>query len=50
MRIINNPNFSQELKDILKYIANDKPTASRKFTKELKENINLKQCHLMNVR
>jgi len=39
MRIINNPNFSQELKDILKYIANDKPTASRKFTKELKENI-----------
>ncbi|NOQ30470.1 MAG: type II toxin-antitoxin system RelE/ParE family toxin [Helicobacteraceae bacterium] len=39
MRIINNPDFSKELKEILKYIANDKPTASRKFSKELKENI-----------
>ena len=29
MRIINNPNFSKELKDILKCIANDKPTAQR---------------------
>jgi len=39
MRIINNPDFSKELKNILKYIANDKPTASRKFSKELKESI-----------
>ncbi len=39
MRIINNPDFSKELKDILKYISNDKPTASIKFKKELKENI-----------
>ena len=37
MRIINNSDFSQELKDILKYIANDKPSAS----KELKDNIKL---------
>ena len=41
MRIINNPDFSQELKQILKYIANDKPSASKKFTKELKDTINL---------
>ncbi|MFA7091279.1 MAG: type II toxin-antitoxin system RelE/ParE family toxin [Arcobacteraceae bacterium] len=39
MRIINNPNFSKELKDILQYIANDKPSASIKFKNELKENI-----------
>ncbi|MDD5157011.1 type II toxin-antitoxin system RelE/ParE family toxin [Sulfurimonas sp.] len=39
MRIINNPEFSKELKDILKNIANDKPLASKKFAKELKENI-----------
>ena len=41
MRIINNSDFSQELKDILKYIANDKPSASKKFSKELKDNIKL---------
>ena len=41
MRIINNPNFLTELKDILKYIANDKPSASVKFKKELKNNIKL---------
>ena len=39
MKIINNPDFSQELKEILKYIANDKPSASKKFSKELKDNI-----------
>ena len=39
MRIINNPDFSKELKDILQYIANDKPSASIKFKNELKENI-----------
>ena len=39
MRIINNPNFSKELKNILQYIANDKPSARIKFKKELKENI-----------
>ena len=37
MRIINNPDFSKELKDILKYIANDKPSASKKFSQELKD-------------
>ncbi len=41
MRIINNPDFSQELKQILKYIANDKPSASKKFSKELKDNTKL---------
>ena len=40
MRIINNSDFSQELKDILKYIANDKPSASKKFSK-VKDNIKL---------
>lgn len=39
MRIVNNPNFSKELKKILKYIADDKPTASVKFSRELKEDI-----------
>ena len=39
MRIINNPDFSKELKNILQYIANDKPSASIKFKKELKINI-----------
>jgi plasmid stabilization system protein ParE len=39
MRIINNPNFLKELKNILRYIANDKPSASVKFKNELKENI-----------
>jgi len=39
MRIINNPDFSKELKDILRYIANDKPLASVKFKKELKESL-----------
>ena len=39
MRIINNPDFSKELKDILQYIANDKQSASVKFKKELKINI-----------
>jgi len=41
MRIINNPDFSQELKEILKYIANDKLSASKKFSKELKNNTKL---------
>jgi len=41
MRIINNPDFSKELKDILRHIANDKPSASNKFKKELKNNIKL---------
>ena len=36
MRIINNPDFSQELKEILKYIANDKPSASKNSAKNLK--------------
>jgi len=41
MRIVHNPDFSKELKDILQTIANDKPSASMKFKKALKENINL---------
>ncbi len=41
MRIINNQDFSKELKDILKYIANDKPSASKKFGQELKDNIKI---------
>ncbi len=39
MRIINNPDFSKKLKDILRYIAHDKPSASIKFKKELQINI-----------
>ena len=36
MNIIHNRTFSNELKDILKYIADDKPSASLKFKAELK--------------
>lgn len=36
MNIIHNDTFSHELKDILKYIADDKPSASLKFKDELK--------------
>lgn len=41
MAIIYKPTFSKQLKQILKYIALDKPSASMKFKNELKENINL---------
>jgi len=40
MRIIHNPTFSKEFKNILRYIANDKPSASIKFKNELKQHIN----------
>jgi len=36
MNIVHNKTFSFELKDILKYIATDKPSASLKFKDELK--------------
>ena len=39
MKIIHNPNFSRALKQTLKYIAKDKPTASLNFKEELKEKI-----------
>ena len=31
MKIIHNPDFAKSLKDILRYIANDKPLASSNF-------------------
>jgi plasmid stabilization system protein ParE len=41
MTIIYKPTFSKELKQILEYIAQDKPSASIKFKNELKVSINL---------
>lgn len=41
MIIIHKPTFSKQLKQILEYIAQDKPSASMKFKNELKESINL---------
>jgi len=41
MIIIFKPTFSKQLKQILEYIAQDKPSASMKFKNELKKNINL---------
>ena len=41
MIIIHKPTFSKQLKQILEYIALDKPSASMKFKNELKESINL---------
>jgi len=40
MRIIHNPDFLADLKYILKFIADDKPSASLKFKNELKICIN----------
>jgi len=41
MIIIYKPTFSKQLKQIIEYIAQDKPSASMKFKNELKERINL---------
>lgn len=41
MIIIHKPTFSKQLKQIIEYIAQDKPSASMKFKNELKESINL---------
>ncbi|MGM0623646.1 MAG: type II toxin-antitoxin system RelE/ParE family toxin [Campylobacterota bacterium] len=41
MTIIHKPTFSKQLKEILEYIAQDKPSASMKFKNDLKESINL---------
>jgi plasmid stabilization system protein ParE len=41
MRIIHKPTFSKQLKQIIEYIAQDKPIASMKFKNGLKESINL---------
>ncbi|NOQ29681.1 MAG: hypothetical protein GQ570_01025 [Helicobacteraceae bacterium] len=41
MTIIHKPTFSQQLKQIIEYIAQDKPSASMNFKNKLKENINL---------
>ena len=41
MTIIHKPTFLKQLKQIIKYIAQDKPSASMKFKNELKESINL---------
>lgn len=41
MTIRYKPTFSKQLKEILEYIAQDKPSASMKFKNELKEKINL---------
>jgi len=45
MKIIHKPTFSKQLKNIIKYIAQDKPSASMKFKNELKEYINLLPNH-----
>jgi|GEM_PF-4580543 len=37
MTIIHKPTFSKQLKQIIEYIALDKPSASMKFKNELKE-------------
>jgi len=39
MKIIHNPDFSKSLKNILRYIANDKPLASLNFNTEVKRKI-----------
>ncbi len=39
MKVIHNPAFSKALKQLLKYIASDKPTASINFKNELKKKI-----------
>ena len=41
MIITHKPTFSKQLKQIIEYIALDKPSASMKFKNELKESINL---------
>lgn len=41
MIIIHKPTFSKQLKQIIEYIALDKPSASMKFKNGLKESINL---------
>jgi len=41
MIIIYKPTFSKQLKQIIKYIALDKPSASLKFKNELKDSIKL---------
>jgi len=41
MTIIYKPTFSKQLKQVIEYIAQDKPSASMKFKNELKESINL---------
>ena len=41
MTIIHKPTFSKQLKQILKYIARDKPSASMEFKNKLKKKINL---------
>ena len=41
MIIIHKPTFSKQLKQIIEYIAQDKPSASMKFKNGLKESINL---------
>ena len=40
MKIVHNPIFRNDLKNILQYIAEDKPSASLNFKNELKLNIN----------
>jgi plasmid stabilization system protein ParE len=39
MKIVYNPTFKSELKEVLVYIAKDKPTASLNFKNELKRYI-----------
>ena len=41
MKIIHKPNFSEQLKQILSYIAHDNPQASVRFKNGLKESIYL---------
>ena len=41
MKIIHKPTFSKQLKNIIEYIAKDKPSASMNFKNQLKESISL---------
>ena len=50
MIIIHKPTFSKQLKQIIEYIAQDKPSASMKFKNDLKETINLLPDHPLKYR
>ena len=41
MKITYNPTFSKQLKQIIEYISQDKPSASMDFKNKLKESVNL---------
>jgi len=50
MNIVYNPTFKSELKNILAYIAKDKPSASLNFKNELKRSIDAIPVNLFQYR